>query len=306
MIQQIRHILEMIRFSHTVFALPFAMLAALMAWTAPSQPPIQFRWRDLLGILLCMVCARSAAMAFNRLADRKIDAGNPRTANRHLPAGIISPGRAILFTVVMAVCFVVSTLLFLPNTLPLFLSLPVLAFIGAYSFTKRFTSLAHFWLGASLFLAPVSAWIAIRGGILMQWPVDILPALWLGTAVLLWVSGFDIIYACQDVDFDQQARLKSVPAAVGIERALTISAVCHLLMIPVLFTLPLVSRLGGPPLELGWIYSAGVMLVAMLLIYEHWLVQPDDLSRVQVAFFHVNAVVSIGLLVIVAVDVLLV
>src|SRR5918999_33566 len=120
MFQQIRHILEMIRFSHTVFALPFALLAALMAWTAPSQPSIRFRWQDLFGILACMVCARSAAMAFNRVADRKIDAGNPRTAGRHLPAGIVSTSRAVVFTIVMSVCFLVSTLLFLPNKLPLY------------------------------------------------------------------------------------------------------------------------------------------------------------------------------------------
>lgn len=304
MLKQTRHILEMIRFSHTVFALPFALLAALMAWTA--TPRIGFRWRDLIGILICMICARSAAMAFNRLADRKIDAVNPRTAKRHLPAGLISTGQAVLFTCLASACFVASTVLFFPNRLPIYLSLPVLVFVFAYSFTKRFTSLAHFWLGASLFLAPVSAWIAIRGTVLMQTPLDLLPAIWLGAAVLLWVSGFDIIYACQDIDFDKQARLKSVPAAVGIERALTISAVCHLLMIPVLFTLPLASRVGGPPLELGWVYVVGVTLVALLLIYEHWLVQPDDLTRVQVAFFHVNAVVSVGLFLIVALDLLVV
>ena len=306
MFPQIRHILEMIRFSHTVFALPFALLSALMAWTTPSEPPIRFRWQDLLGIVACMVFARSAAMAFNRLADRKIDAGNPRTATRHLPAGIVSPGRAILFTVVMSGCFVASTLLFFPNTLPLYLSLPVLVFIFAYSLTKRFTSLAHFWLGASLFLAPVSAWIAIRGNILLRTPLDALPAIWLGAAVLLWVSGFDIIYACQDVDFDRQARLKSVPAIVGVPRALTISAICHLLMIPILFTLPIVNRLGGPPLALGWVYVTGVLFVAVLLVYEHWLVRPDDLTRVQVAFLNINAIVSVGLFLIVAFDLLVV
>ena len=306
MFQRIRHILEMIRFSHTVFALPFALLAALMAWNVPAQPAIRFRWRDLLGILVCMVCARSAAMAFNRLADRELDAENPRTAQRHLPAGILSPVSVILFTVIMSGCFVASTLLFLPNVLPLYLAVPVLGFIFAYSYTKRFTALAHFWLGASLFLAPVSAWIAIRGSVLTQSPLDLLPALWLGTAVLLWVSGFDIIYACQDVAFDQQAGLRSIPAAIGVHRALTLSAICHLLMIPILFTLPFVSRIGGPSLDLGWLYGAGVTAVTLLLIYEHWLVRPDDLTRVQVAFFHVNAVVSIGLLVVVALDLLLV
>lgn len=304
MFQRLRQILEMIRFSHTVFALPFALLAAVMAWTTPSDPPIEFRWRDLLGIVLCMVFARSAAMAFNRIADRTIDAGNPRTANRHLPARTISMSAVTVFTLVMSAAFIASTLLFLPNVLPAWLALPVLAFICAYSFTKRFTSWSHFWLGASLLLAPVSAWIALRGTVLIEHPADILPAVWLGLAVLLWVAGFDIIYACQDVNYDRETKLHSVPAKWGVDRALRISAICHFLMLVVLFSLPLVDRLAGPPLELGWIYLAGITAVAMLLVYEHSLVRPNDLSRVQTAFFHVNAVVSIGLFLIGTLDLL--
>src|SRR5688500_9593641 len=268
MLLTIRHLLEMIRFSHTLFALPFAMLAALMAWTTPlpneSTAPA-LRWQHLVGILVCMVGARSAAMAFNRLADRRIDAQNPRTKSRHLPAGTLSAASVVLFTVVSSAMFVAGTLLFLPNWLPLALALPVLLFLLGYSLTKRFTSLAHFWLGAALMLAPVSAWVALRGQILIEQPLDILPAVILGGAVLSWVAGFDIIYACQDADFDRGAKLKSVPAAVGIPAALKIAAACHLATLFLLAALPLVC----PQVPLGWIYLSGVTAVAALLVYEH-------------------------------------
>ncbi|MEX0819887.1 MAG: UbiA-like polyprenyltransferase, partial [Pirellulaceae bacterium] len=211
MLSRLRHILEMIRFSHTIFALPFALLSAVMAWTTPSyslSPPLPlspspppFRWLHLVGVLLCMVFARSAAMAFNRLADREVDGDNPRTAGRHLPAGTLSVASVTAFTVFTSVGFVASTVLFLPNPLPLILSVPVLAFLMAYSYTKRVTSLAQFWLGAALMLAPVCAWIALRGEILLENPADVLPAVCLGCGVLLWVAGFDMIYACQDYDF---------------------------------------------------------------------------------------------------------
>lgn len=299
----LKHILEMIRFSHTLFALPFAMLAAVMAWTAPTSAGghIDFRWRDFGGILLCMVFARSAAMAFNRITDWRIDAENPRTQQRHIPAGILSVANVVLFTNACSAGFVLSTFLFLPNRLPLLLSVPVLLVLFAYSFTKRFTSLAHFWLGMSLMLAPVSAWIAIRGELLWGEPLDVLPAAVLGTAVLLWVAGFDIIYACQDVDFDVKANLRSVPAAMGVGRALRLAAVCHLGMIVVLGLLPLLC----PHLGLDTIYWIGVAAVAGLLVYEHWIVRPDDLTRVNVAFFRVNSVVSIGLFAIVSLDLLI-
>ena len=175
MLKTIRHLLELIRFSHTLFALPFALLAAVMAWNLTG-----FRWQETVGILLCMVTARSFAMAFNRLADRHIDAGNPRTAGRHLPAGILSVVQVTAFAVICALGFVASTLLFFPNRLPLMLSIPVLAFLAGYSFTKRFTALAHFWLGAALALSPVAAWIAIRGAVVLEHPSDLLPALVLG------------------------------------------------------------------------------------------------------------------------------
>ena len=304
MFRTIRHLLEMIRFSHTLFALPFALLAAVMAWTTPlpgtSQPP-PLRWQHLAGILICMVAARSAAMAFNRLADRHIDAGNPRTRLRHLPAGTLSLGSVALFTLASSAAFLGGTLLFLPNWLPLALSVPVLLFLLGYSYTKRFTSLAHFWLGAALMLAPICAWIAIRGEYLLDQPGDILPAVVLGAAVLAWVSGFDIIYACQDAEFDRQSRLRSVPATLGIVGALRVAAICHLLTLVLLAALPWLC----PQLPLGWIYGAGVAAVAALLVYEHALVRPDDLTRVNAAFFNVNVVISVGLLIVGAIDLLL-
>jgi 4-hydroxybenzoate polyprenyltransferase len=300
MFARLRRILEMIRFSHTLFALPFALLAAVMAWTAGarSDPPVTWRWRELVGIVLCMVTARSAAMAFNRIADRRLDASNPRTTMRHLPTGDLSVASVAAFAVASGGAFVACTLLFLPNRLPLYLSLPVLAFVLAYSYTKRFTAAAHFWLGAALMLAPVSAWIAVRGEQVLADPADLLPALVLGGAVLLWVAGFDIIYACQDVDFDRAAGLHSVPARWGVAWALRIAAACHLAMVALLLALVWAF----PPL--GWIYGVGVAAVASLLVYEHWIVRPDDLDRVNVAFFQVNAVVSIGLFVVASLDLL--
>jgi 4-hydroxybenzoate polyprenyltransferase len=298
--RRLRHILEMIRFSHTLFALPFALLSAVMAWTAGarSEPSIAWRWQELLGIVLCMVAARSTAMAFNRIADWRLDARNPRTQMRHIPAGTLSVGSVAAFAVFCSVAFVFSTLLFLPNRLPIVLSLPVLIFLLGYSFTKRFTAAAHFWLGAALMLAPISAWIAIRGQQIMENPADLLPAVVLGGAVLLWVSGFDIIYACQDVDFDVATGLYSLPARLGVGRALRLAAWCHLGMVILLALLPWAF----PPL--GWIYALGIVAVAALLAYEHALVRPDDLTRVNVAFFQINAVISIGLLVVGILDLL--
>jgi 4-hydroxybenzoate polyprenyltransferase len=281
----------MIRFTHTVFALPFAFLAALLAWQ-----DVPFQWSHIVGILVCMVLARSAAMAFNRLADRRIDAGNPRTANRHLVTGQLSVTAVVLFTLVCSLGFIAATSIFLlndpPNWWPIYLSIPVLMFICAYSITKRFTSLAHFWLGASLMLAPISAWLAIRGVEAMATPIV------LGLAVLCWVSGFDILYACQDVDFDATAKLHSVPSRFGVRASLSIAFACHLLMLAALVALYLVSP------HLGPIYLVGLALIALLIVYEHWLVRPDDLTRVNRAFFHVNGVISIGLFVIVLIQVL--
>lgn len=291
--RRIVDLLEMIRFSHTLFALPFALLSALMAWTlnARQTPPVAFRWSELAGIVVCMVCARSVAMSVNRLADRAIDADNPRTAMRHLPAGILSVGTVAAFAAANAVGFFLGTLLFLPNRWPLYLAAPVLGLVCGYSFAKRFTALAHFWLGTALMLAPVAAWIALRGE--LAWPPVVL-----GGAVLLWVAGFDIIYACQDVDFDRRTGLRSVPVKLGVAGALKLAAVCHLGMVALLFALPLVY----PPL--GTVYLVGIAAVAALLAYEHWLVRPDDLSRVNLAFYHVNSVISVGLLALGVIDLL--
>lgn len=281
-----REYLDLVKFHHTLFALPFALLGAVLAAWGPDS------WRgralDWIGILLCMATARSAAMAFNRLVDRDYDALNPRTASRHLPSGRLSVRSVSLFTAVCALGFIASTLLFLPNRWPLVLSVPVLLWLLGYSYTKRFTTLAHLWLGASLSLAPVAAWIALRAGI--AWD----PVL-LGLAVLFWVTGFDIIYACQDVDFDRRVGLRSVPTRLGVPGALRLAAACHALMIVTLVAL----GIGYP---LGRIYFAGVTVVALLLIYEHALVRPDDLSRVNLAFFHVNVVISLGLLLVCVAD----
>ncbi len=217
MLARLRTILEMIRFSHTLFALPFALLAAVMACTRALAA---IRPRHGAGrscwALCCAWSRRSAAMAFNRIADWRIDAENPRTAKRHIPAGALSVTSVAIFALVSSLGFVASTLLFLPNRLPIYLSLPVLAFLLGYSYTKRFTAAAHFWLGAALMLAPISAWIAIRGPQVLANPSDLLPAGVLGGAVLLWVAGFDIIYACQDVEFDRAQGLQSVPARLGV------------------------------------------------------------------------------------------
>ncbi len=285
-------LLGLIRFSHTLFALPFALLAGLMAWRQRAAVGGEsFRWQELLGILLCMVFARSAAMAFNRIADRKLDALNPRTAGRHLPAGQLSLGTVVGFALLCGLGFVASTLLFLPaNRWPIYLSVPVLLFLCGYSYAKRFTSLAHYWLGAALMLAPICAWIAIA-----QFE-NITPAVILGAAVLFWVGGFDVIYACQDVDVDRREGLRSIPARLGVKNSLRLAAVSHAATLALLFLLPTYYP------AFGTIYYVGVGLVAALLAYEHMLVRPDDLSRVNVAFFQVNAVISLGLLVIGAAD----
>jgi 4-hydroxybenzoate polyprenyltransferase len=284
-----RKLLELIRFSHTVFALPFALLAAALAWK--DEP---FRWPDLAGILLCMVFARSAAMAFNRLADRHIDAANPRTATRHLPAGTLSAAVVWAFTLACCAGFVASTLFFYfrepSNPWPLYLCGPVLLFVLGYSLAKRFTSLAHFWLGAALMLAPVAAWIAVKG------LTDMAVPLLLGGAVAFWVAGFDILYACQDAKFDRESGLHSVPARLGVPLSLRVAAACHAVMFGLLVGLYFASP------HLGGVFLAGLIAVGVLLVYEHSLVRADDLTRVNRAFFHVNGVISLGLLAVVLVQ----
>lgn len=285
MLQRLRHLLELIRFSHTVFALPFALLSAALAWSRPDSP---FAWSQLAGIVLCMVFARSAAMAFNRVVDRRFDGENPRTAKRHIPAGLLSLTTVVGFTLICSAGFVASTLLFLPNRWPVILSIPVLLFLLGYSYAKRFTVWCHYWLSAALMLSPLAAWIAIRG------EVTLTPAL-LSAVIFFWVGGFDILYACQDADFDRDKRLFSIPSRWGIPFALKAALASHLLTIAALFAL---WHFAG----LGPVFLTGIIAVAALLLYEHSLVGPNDLSRVNVAFFNVNAVISLGLFAVGLVD----
>jgi len=290
--QIIAHYLGLIRFSHTLFALPFALLAYGMALKLNSleMPPVPFRWLDLIGILLCMVFARSAAMGFNRFADRRIDAENPRTASRHLPSGILTSPSVLLFVLICSAGFIASTLLFLPNVIPLMASVPVLLFLFGYSYTKRWTVGAHFWLGAALMLAPLAAWIVVRPELSSQ----LIPPLLLGLAVLFWTAGFDLIYAAQDADFDKKQGLHSIPGKYGITATFRLSLVCHITAVILWGILPFFYE------PFGLIYGIGVGLAAIVLAVEHYLVMPRrnrpvDLQRINIAFFQLNILVSLGL-----------
>ncbi len=282
----IRQYLELVRFSHTIFALPFALLAAVLAWQRPDS---EFRWKDLVGILLCMVFARSAAMAFNRLVDRDVDAHNPRTAKRHIPAGLLSVRAVTLFTGLMSGGFIASTLLFLPNRLPICLSVPVLVFLLGYSMAKRWTKWCHYWLSAALMLSPVATWIALTG------TVERTPLL-LAVMIFFWVGGFDIIYACQDAECDRKQKLFSLPSRWGIARALYVAFLSHVAAMISLLALWWLTDLGIP-------FLGGVMVLSVVLLYQHTLVSPNDLDRVNIAFFNVNAIVSFGVLALGCLDV---
>ncbi len=288
-------LLGLIRFSHTLFALPFACLALLMATFVPLPDGslVGVGWRQVLAVFLCMVFARSSAMAFNRLVDQRFDAANPRTANRHLPAGLLSRGEVRWFTILCSLGFIVSCGLFLPNQLPLVASVPVLFFLLGYSLAKRFTAAAHLWLGVALSLAPICVWVAIRGYPSLIEPSDWVAPLILAAAVAAWVTGFDIIYACQDAEFDASVNLHSVPAKWGVPRALRLAAAAHAVMLLLLVALPLAD----PRLGLRWIYGCALVVIAALLLWEHRLVRPNDLARVNTAFFQINAWISLLLLV---------
>jgi 4-hydroxybenzoate polyprenyltransferase len=292
-------LLEMIRFSHTVFALPFALLATLLAIRVPLPHGafVSIRPQDLLGILLCMVFARSAAMTFNRIVDRDLDRANPRTMDRHLPAKTLSLKSAWLFFFGCAMSFVGSTSLFLPNWIPLAVSAPILAWLCGYSFAKRFTAAAHLWLGIALAASPLCAWIALRGidAIVIA---DLLPPLVLSAAVACWVAGFDIIYACQDEAHDRAVGLHSLPARRGVASALRMSAWLHVAMIGFLCWFPFT----GERLGLGWLYGIALLVIAGLLVYQHLLVRPNDLQRVGLAFFNLNAAISVVLMTCAGID----
>ncbi|HKS97391.1 MAG TPA: UbiA-like polyprenyltransferase [Terriglobia bacterium] len=263
--------LEMIKFEHSIFALPFALTGALLA--VRGWPT----WRHLVWLIVAMVGARSAALTFNRIADRRLDALNPRTKMRALPRRELSLGFAAGFTVVSCGLLVLAA--YELNPLAFKLSPAALAILLGYSYTKRFTWLSHFVLGICLGISPVAAWIALRGDLGLVVVV-------LGAAVALWVAGFDIIYACQDVDFDRQEQLDSIPRRYGIRAALYVSGALHVAMLGLLVE---VARME----HLGWMAMAGLVAVAALLAYEHALVKPSDLSRVNAAFFTVNGYISV-------------
>jgi len=274
---------RLVRFSHTIFALPFAVMGAVLG--ANGIPDLKV----CLFILMAMVGARSMAMAMNRLADHTIDADNPRTKGRELPAGILSRAEVWGFLAVSLCVFVAACWLLNPLTLRLS---PIVIFVLlSYPFAKRFTSLCHLWLGAALGLSPIGAFVAVRGAF---GPEALAPWL-LGGAVVLWTAGFDVIYALLDVAFDKKKKLFSIPASFGAGRALMVSAVFHVVTVGILVAVGLVV-----PLGVAWF--VGVVLVAAILFYEHWIVSADDLSRVNMAFFTMNGVVSLLLMVAMLVD----
>ena len=279
---KLRTTLDMIKFEHTVFALPFAFIGALLAGKRlPSA------WQSI-WIIAAMVGARSAAMTFNRIADVHYDRLNPRTSGRALPQGSLSRQFAVVFTIVMSGLFVFSA--WQLNWLCFYLSFPTLAILLSYSYTKRVTSLSHIVLGFAIGCAPLAAWLAIRGE--FDWPPVLLSA-----AVMFWVAGFDLIYAVQDVDFDRKAKLFSLPAKFGIAPALRVSTLFHATTVLLLMGTAMLTNL-------GWIAYGGIAIVAGILYWEHRLVTPQDLSRINVAFFNLNGYISILLLLTFAGDIL--
>ena len=282
-LNNLRTTLEMIKWEHSIFALPFALCGAMLA--AEGTPT----GHQLFWIVVAMVSARSAAMAFNRVADATVDAANPRTRFRAIPTGALSPAFVTTFVLAASALFVLAASQL--NRLALILSPVALAVVLLYSYTKRFTRWSHLVLGFALGIAPAAAWIAIRGSLDPR-------ILLLTAAVTFWVAGFDVLYACQDYDFDREADLHSVPRYFGIRWSLIVARVFHILMLGLLITL--VMSFG-----LGKLAIAGVVVVALLLTYEHSLVSPDDLSKLNAAFFTMNGVISVVFFVFVAADLLL-
>ena len=281
--RNLRIALEMIKWEHSIFALPFALCGAMLA--AQGLPT----FHQLIWIIIAMVSARSAAMAFNRVADASIDAANPRTRTRALPAGALTPGFVTTFVVVSCAIFILAAAQL--NRIALMLSPVALGIVLLYSYTKRFTRWSHLVLGFALGIAPAAAWIAVRGSLDLR-------ILLLTAAVTFWVAGFDVLYACQDYEFDRQSNLHSVPRYFGIRGALAIARLFHLLMLSLLIALILSFGLGKVAL-------AGVLVVAILLAYEHSLVSPRDLSKLNAAFFTMNGVISVVFFGFVAADLLL-
>lgn len=269
--------LSLIKFAHTIFALPFALIGLFLGLQVQSGQLDKPAWQSFLLVVLCMVFARSAAMAFNRYIDRDIDAQNARTQQREIPAGIITAKNALAFVMINSLLFIATT--WFINLLCFFLSPIALIVILGYSYTKRFTALCHLVLGLGLALAPVGAFIAVTGQ--FQWSPIIL-----GIAVLSWVSGFDIIYALQDEEFDKQNKLKSIPSFLGKKRALKVSNFLHVLTATMILLFGYL--IGG-----SWGFSIGAAVFIALLFYQHKLVSPTDLSKVNLAFFTTNGVASV-------------
>jgi 4-hydroxybenzoate polyprenyltransferase len=268
---KLRTTLEMIKFEHSIFALPFALVAGMLA--VRGWPT----WREVFWLIVAMVGARSAAMTFNRIADRNIDALNPRTRMRALPAGRLTLRFAVGFTIFS--CGLLGLAAWELSPLAFKLSPLAIAVLLLYSYTKRFTMFSHLVLGIADGLAPIAAWIALRNSVSLS-------VLLLGAAVAFWVGGFDLIYACQDLDFDRRVGIHSIPQRFGVAAALYGSIACHLAMVALLVA---VVRLE----HLGWVAAGGVALMAALLAYEHWIVRPSDLSRLNAAFFNVNGYISL-------------
>jgi 4-hydroxybenzoate polyprenyltransferase len=279
-LHDLRVTLEMIKWEHSIFALPFALCGAMLA--AGGLPTIH----QLLWIVIAMVAARSAAMAFNRWADAAIDAANPRTSTRALPAGHLSPAFVVTFVLVSSAVFVLAASQL--NRLALLLSPVALAVLLLYSYTKRFTRWSHLVLGFALGIAPAAAWIAVRGSLDLR-------ILLLTAAVTFWVGGFDVLYACQDYEFDRQAGLHSLPRYIGIGLALWVARGFHLVMVGFLVALLIMFGLGK-------VAAVGVLIVVLLLVYEHSLVKPNDLSKLNAAFFTMNGVISVLFFLFVAAD----
>lgn len=271
--------LNLVKFSHTIFAMPFAMVGYFLA---VSDPDYSFSWEILGLVILCMVFARNAAMAFNRWQDRDIDEKNPRTKVREIPAGVVSPNEALIFVVLNSLAFITVT--YFINQICFFLSPVALAVILGYTYTKRFTALCHVVLGMGLALAPVGAYLAVTG------QFNLVPVLY-GIAVLFWVAGFDIIYALQDEDFDRSLKLRSLPVAMGKKNALILSTIFHLITSGVMLWAAIKVQEYYPNASiLHWI---GVSVFIILLIYQHTLVKPNDLSKVNLAFFSTNGLASL-------------
>lgn len=269
-----KNYLSLIKFSHTIFALPFAIIGYFLALEKSSS---SFDLKLFALMLICMVTARSAAMAFNRYIDRDIDIKNPRTKNREIPAGIVSANSALIFVILNSVLFIAST--YFINALCFYLSPIALLIVLSYSYMKRFTALCHFVLGLGLSLAPIGAYLVITGEFALT-------PIWYSIAVLTWVSGFDIIYSLQDEDFDKSLSLHSIPAAMGTKNALQLSSVLHI--ISALFIV-----LPGLQEGYGIWYWIGTVVYILMLIYQHRLVKPDDLSKVNIAFMTTNGIASV-------------